>query len=199
MRWITALLPVKVHGRVASIVGLVRLAYVFGPEALLTGPGFDQPAVHAEVLRADPLPGARLFHRLVEKLARNLALHEAFPVLGEHRHIPHRFLSAPAHQPPVQQVVVQLLHPPPLAADAVQHHHQQSSQRLLRRNRRPPDRRVELGEVLVHRRQRLVGHPPYRPQWMLRRNTLLQTSVEEQTVLRLILAPHTHKDESNNS
>ena len=65
---------VKVHSRVARIVGLVRLAGVFGPEALLTGPGFDQRAVHGEMLRADQLPAARLFHRLVEKLPSDLAI-----------------------------------------------------------------------------------------------------------------------------
>src|SRR5437016_1636014 len=111
MRRIRAALAVEVERWIARIIRrrLVRWRRVLGPEALKTGRGFDERAVHAEMLVAQqPQPG-RLAHHLVKEAPGDVVLEQSAAVLGEHDWIEAGLDQAHIQEPTEQQVVVQLL------------------------------------------------------------------------------------------
>jgi len=68
----------------------------------------------------------------------NVAIEQAFAVLGKHGHVPDAVIHVQTHEPAEQQVVVELFHQHPFAAHRVQRLQQERSQQLLRRDRRRP-------------------------------------------------------------
>jgi hypothetical protein len=63
----------KVHARVAWIIGRSLLVSSFALETLVSGPGLDQRAIDGEMLVREQALGVRLIEHRVEKALRNLA------------------------------------------------------------------------------------------------------------------------------
>jgi hypothetical protein len=111
----------KVHARVAWIIGRGLLVAPFALETLMSGPRFDQRAVDGEMLVREQALGARLLGYRVEKALCYLAHQQALPVLREDRYVPYRLVDVEPHKPTKQEVVIELLHQKSLAPHRVQH------------------------------------------------------------------------------
>src|SRR5262245_39678552 len=103
-------LPAKV---LAVPVGLA----VFPLKTLLTGPRFDQRAIHRKVLIGHQ--SVRAVHHAAEKAPRDLLIEQSIAIFGEHRRVPNRVVHRETNEPAKQQVVVKLLHQQALAADRI--------------------------------------------------------------------------------
>src|SRR5271155_360408 len=116
MRVITPLIAVKVYRRIAAAVfGRRRLA-ILALKTLLARPGFNQRAVHREVIGREQLLRPRLFQYFFEEAIRHFALQQPLAILREHGHIPHRVVHVEPNEPAIKNVVVELLYQLPLAA-----------------------------------------------------------------------------------
>ena len=146
MGGIRAPLAMEIHRGIARIIR--RRGHRVAPrEALEPGPGLDQRPVDREMLGREQLPGLRLLHDGREEGLGDVPAQQAFPVLGEHGHIPDRGIQAQPHEPPIEDVEVQLLHELPLAPDRVQRLEQQGAEELLGRDGRSPGLRVQPGKA----------------------------------------------------
>jgi hypothetical protein len=124
-----------------------RARTVLRLEALRAGPGFDERAVHREVLaRQQPLHPALRQHRRKE-LRRDIAIEQPVAVLGERRGIPNRLVDAQPDEPTEQKVVLDPLDQLTLRPDRVKRLKQQGPDKPLRRNRLPTKRRVQRIKV----------------------------------------------------
>ena len=110
MRAVDALFAVKPRA-------ISRTTPVFLLEVLLTGPGFDQCAVHREVFIGQKALSRRQHAR--EKQTRHILVQQPFPILAEHRMVPHRLIDLQAREPAEQQVIRQLLYQQPFTANRV--------------------------------------------------------------------------------
>src|SRR5271169_2244740 len=93
VRGVGASLAVKVHARVAGIIGWSLLVIPFAFETLVSGPSLDQRAVDRKMLIREEASGARLIEHRVEKALRYIAHQQALPVLREDGHVPYRVVE----------------------------------------------------------------------------------------------------------
>ena len=98
-----------------------RVLFVLALETLLTGPSFDERAVHREVLAGEDLSLLGLLQDLLEELPGDLLLQKPLPILRKGGRMPDLVIHAQADEPPEEQVVIELLDQHPLASDAVEH------------------------------------------------------------------------------
>ncbi len=193
MRLIAALVAVKVHCRVAPIVvRRIVPAPIFGAEALVRGPGFQQRAVHREVFVREQLLLAYLTDHRAEESLRDVAFQQPVAVLREHRMIPRRIIDPQPDEPAKQQVVLELLDQHALTADRVERLQQQRPQQMLGRDRRPAGRGVQPGELGGQVPKCGVDHRPDRPQGVVGRDPLLGRHVAEHRLRLPIVAAHAH-------
>jgi hypothetical protein len=130
---IPALLPMKVHFRVATGTASGRLG-IFGPETLQGSPGLNEGAVHGEMLVRQQSGLGRMRLDAPEKGRGQVRGEKALPILGEDGMVPGLVVHIQAHEPAKQEVVIRLLHEQALAADGVQHLQEQGPEQLLRRD-----------------------------------------------------------------
>ena len=191
MRRIRALLPPEGDARVAGIVVRGRRRGILdGAKALVTGPRFEQRAIHREVVRGEELLLVRQRPHLLEERLGDVPREQPIPVLGEHRRIPDGIVRREAHKPAVQEIVVELLHELPLAPDGVEHLEQQGAQQLLRRNRGTADGRVQPPEAGRQRHEQRIDQPAHGAQRMIGGNAIFDRPVAEQDGLPLVGTTH---------
>ncbi len=185
---VAALLPFEVHLGVAS--GRRAAVIVFALEALVRGPGFDERAVHAEVLVAGKPPplGAEL--DALEEGTGEVFVEQAFAVGAEGGVVPDFVLDVQAHEPAVQQVVVDRFDQLALAADGEQDLQQQGLEQHLRRHRGAAPAGVHRVELAVHRRQQRIDCGAQFAQRVCRRYPLFKADVAEHRPLEVLVASH---------
>lgn len=191
MRGVAAGLPAEVHGRIPQVVireggGWLRS----GLEALVARPGFEEHAVHGEVLGRDEVRLAGLGEDGGEEGLGNVALKEPAPVLGEHGRIPDGIVHGQAHEPAEHEGVVELLQELALAPDAVEGLKQDRAEELLRGDRGVAAVGVEQAEAGREGLQRLIHHRPDRAEEMVLGNPLLRPEVAPHVVLVSILSAY---------
>lgn len=71
----------KIHRRISRIIRRRGIRFVLPLKALQAGPGFQQRAVHAEVLVRHPSVLPRLRHYSFQKFLRHLGLQQPVAVL----------------------------------------------------------------------------------------------------------------------
>jgi hypothetical protein len=81
MSRVGASLTMKVHARVAGVVGWGVLILPFALETLVSGPGLDQRVVDREMLVGEQSLGTRLLDHRGEKALCNLAYQQTLPIL----------------------------------------------------------------------------------------------------------------------
>ena len=161
MRLVGALLAPEIGRRVASAVAAIATSRrLLRPEALHRSPGFDQRAIHREVLARQQSLDPRLGQHCGEKLGCNLAFQQPVAVLREGRVIPYRIVDTEPDEPAEQQIKLQPLHQLALRANRVERLQQHRPQQHLGRNRRPTHAGVQRREIA---RQRLQGRVRQRP------------------------------------
>jgi len=138
VRGVAPPLPAEVDGGVPRvIVGRRRRGLALRAHPLVAGPGFQEGAVHREVLGREQ---ARRFglacHRREEGL-RHAALQDPLPVFREHADVPHRVIHVRADKPAKQERLVELVHALPFAPDAVERLQREGPEELLRRDPGP--------------------------------------------------------------
>ncbi len=167
-----------------TAIGIGIVPIVLGHQALVSRPGLDQGAIHAEVLLGQPLLLIGLFEHFVEEDHHGLVFDQALTVLAEHGGHPARIVHRQANEPSKQQVVLRLLHQLPLGANAVQHLQQHGAQQLLGRDAGSSALDVvfiHTGEQLAHLAQRLVDHRADDPQRVIHRHEVVELLEGEQT------------------
>jgi len=115
------LFTVKINSQIAGVLRARCAILIFKLKTLLTCPGFDQGAVHAEMLIRQQIIGACLFQYLCEEPLGDIAIQQPVAILAEHAGEPHWLVHVQPHEPVEQQVVFQLLHQHPLTANRIQH------------------------------------------------------------------------------
>ena len=110
---VAARLAMEVLLAVATRVGRWGGA-VLRPEALGAGPGFQQRAVHREMLGREQRLDLGLCQHRGQELQSHVALQQAVAVLGEGRGVPYRVIHAEADEPAEQQVELDPLDQLPL-------------------------------------------------------------------------------------
>src|SRR5579871_2335685 len=109
---VRALLAMEVHpaiGRVPTRVPWIGRRFILGTEALQAGRGFDQRAIHREVLIAQQVQPIGLQHHLVEELATHVRVQQAVAVPGERGVVETGFDHIHIQKPAEAQVVVECL------------------------------------------------------------------------------------------
>ena len=96
--------------------------------ALDTGPGFQQRAIHREVLIRKQLLRSGLRDDLSEEHTRNIPVEQPLPILAECGGIPDRVVHVQPYEPTKQQVVVELFHQPSFARHRIEHLQEQGTQ-----------------------------------------------------------------------
>ena len=120
MRRIRALLPMEVHPPIAGRAAGALVGWLVSrSEALEAGRGFDQRAVHREVLIAQQSQTIRRANHGIKELAGHRVLEQPRAVLGKDRRIEAGLHQAHIQKPPIEQVEVELLTEGPLTADRV--------------------------------------------------------------------------------
>lgn len=144
MRRVRAFLPPEIHARIAGIViRRRRRGIVDRPEALVTGPGFEERPVHGEMFVRQELMLVRQAQHRAEERLRDVPREQAIAVLGEDRRHPNRIVRREPDEPAVEQIVIQLLHELPLAPNGVEYLQQERAEELLGRNRGATDGRIQ--------------------------------------------------------
>ena len=195
MRRIRALFPMEVHPPIAGravAVGPLAGRLVSGSEALEAGRGFDQRAVHGEVLIAQQVQLIGLRDHRIKELAGDVVLEQSLAILGEDGRIEAGLHQTHIQEPPIQQVEVELFTEGALTADRIQTDQQRRLQQSLGWNGWATARRVHL---IKDGRQLCQGTLRERldhPQRMLRRHALIQVHKRQHRCLRL--ASPTHPD-----
>src|SRR5712675_215466 len=183
-------LTMKVHARVAGIIGWSLMVVSFALETLVSGPGLDQRAIDGKMLVREQALSARLIEHRVEKALRYLSHQQTLAILGEDRHIPHRVVDVEPHKPAKQEVVIELLHQKSLAAHRVKHLQEQRTQKLFRRDRRPPAGGVDRVETPRRILKRDVYHDPDGSQRMIFGYSPLRRYVAEHSALLMVHPAH---------
>jgi hypothetical protein len=75
----------------------------------VTGPGFQQSAVHAEVLQRDAIPSVGLGQHLIKEPLRDVAGQQPVAILREHGRVPNGIVHVESDEPAEEQLVIQLL------------------------------------------------------------------------------------------
>src|SRR5215831_16411842 len=88
MRVVAPSLAVKIHRRIAGVIRW-RRHLVLALEALESGPGLEQRAVHREVLARQQAAPPGLRDDLLKERHGDLAVKQTLAILGEDRGIPH--------------------------------------------------------------------------------------------------------------
>src|SRR5450631_494176 len=192
MGLVAALATTKVH---LWILGLDttpdwQRLLVFGLEAFVARPGFDQCAVDRKMVFAQVARCARLLEDCAKELLGDVAVEEALAVLGKHRYVPYSVVHVETKEPAVEHIVIELLHHHPLAANRIEYLQQQRSQETLRRNRWPASKRVDFSELARDLAEHDVYHLADRPQRVVRRHALLGRNVAVERYFLNILGPH---------
>src|SRR5450631_2557390 len=163
---------------------------VFGPEALVARPGFDQCAVDRKMLFAQIARCARLLEDCAKELLGDVAVEEALAVLGKHRYVPYSVVHVETKEPAVEHTVIELLHHHPLTANRIEYLQQQRSQETLRRNRWPASKRVDFIELARDLAEHDIYHLADWPQRVVRRHTLFGRNVAVERDFLNILGAH---------
>jgi site-specific DNA recombinase len=192
VRGVRALLAAEVDRRIARIIRrrLIGGRLVLRTEALQTGGGLDQRAIHREVLVGKQAECIGLADHLVEEVQRHLLFQQATAVLAECGLIEAGLHQTHVEEPAPKQVVVELLAEGPLAAHRVQADQQTGFQQPLRWDRRPTASAIHRVERRRQRGQRSIGETFDGSQWMARWNSLVQ--IHERQHARLRVPPPTH-------
>ena len=133
----------EIHRRIAPTLGGRLL--VPGPEALVTRPRVEQPAVHVEMIVGQQPPPGRPGSRLPQEGGCEIAVQQPIPILRERRRRPHA-ASIPSS---TNQRNSRLKSSCSIScrSDRVEDLQPQRAQQLLRRNRRAPEFHVQGAEA----------------------------------------------------
>ena len=99
MGFVGPLLAMKIHRRVTGIIGRCGRLLFLRLKALQARPGFQQRAVHREVLVGNQTRFPRPLHHLRQKLLGHRRLQQAVAVLGKRGRIPHLLVQVQPHKP----------------------------------------------------------------------------------------------------
>src|ERR1035438_9821538 len=163
---------------------------VFGLEAFVARPGFDQCAVDRKMLFAQIACCARLLEDCAKELLGDVAVEEALAVLGEHRYVPYGVVHVETNEPAVEHIVIELLHHHPLTANRIEYLQQQRSQETLRRNRWPASEGVDFIELARDLAENDIYHLADWPQRVVRWHALFGGNVAIERYFLNILGPH---------
>src|SRR5450631_878327 len=192
MGLVAALATTKVHLRILGFDTTPdwQRLLVFGLEAFVARPGFDQCAVDRKMVFAQVAPRARLLEDCAKELLGGVAVEEALAVLGKHRYVPHGVVHVETNEPAVEHIVIELLHHHPLTANRIEYLQQQRSQETLRRNRWPASERVDFIELARDLAKNDIYHLADWPQRVDRRHALFGRNVAIERYFLNILGPH---------
>jgi hypothetical protein len=118
------------------------------------GRGFDQRAIHREVLIAQQVQPIGLHDHLVEELATDVRVQQPIAVPGERGVVETGFDHIHIQKPSEAQVIVECLAEGALAADREQAHQQTRLQQSFGWNGRPP---IPVGGVQLIELRRELG------------------------------------------
>ena len=125
---VTAGLTAEIRTIALAFLGIYRL------EGLLRSPGFQQRAIHGEMLFGKQLLTAGLFQHRAEEFLHCPVIQQPIAILAEDRGHPDRIVHAEVHKPTEEQVVVQRVDSLSFRSDAIKDLQEQRTQRKLRGN-----------------------------------------------------------------
>ena len=108
-------------GLAMKVGAIVAIAAVLGAEALVGSPGFDQRAVHREMLVRQQRLHLGKVQQPGHELREHVAVLQSLKVLREGGRVLDSVVWRQPGRPAIQQVVVQLLHQLSFRADAMEH------------------------------------------------------------------------------
>src|SRR5258705_1234209 len=190
MRFVRALLAVKVHRRITRIIRRRLVLSLLRLESLQTRGCFQQRAVNREVFITEQFVPARLLQYARKELFGDVAAQQPLAVLREGSCIPDAIIHVQTDEPAKQHVVIEFFHQQSLAAYAVEHLQQQRSQQLLRRDRGPAHPRIKLIELGRQLDKHGIANLAYRAQRMVLRHSLLWRQITEHSGLLKIVSAH---------
>src|SRR6266851_421337 len=190
---VRAFLAMKVDRLIARIVGrFVRGWLVLGAETLEAGSGFDERAVHGELLIRQQPPAISSQHDLVEEPLSHFVLQQPLAVLAERARVEAGLDQIHPQEPAEQEVVIKLLAEGSLAAHRVQTDQQRGLQQSLGRDGCTPYLGVHLVERRRQDRQCFICQAPDGAQRMVQRNPCLHVDKRQHAHLRVLRSAHSN-------
>jgi hypothetical protein len=154
------------------------------------GPGFQQGAIHREVIVGEQLATLRLSPHRLEEAMRDLVIEEPLPVLAEGGGIERRVADVHVQEPLEEHVVLESFAELALAAHRVERDQQRRLEQPLGSDARPAHTRVHGGEVSVKLGERSVDDRLDAPDRVIHGNQFVGRQRGED--LHLLAAVATH-------